>query len=73
MIIKRILLSIALHIIKFNNFNILLVQDKGSSVIFCFCCEEHLREGCVEITNSLNLNHLTLNPKTGQNNERSFV
>ena len=71
--IRRLLLNIALHIVKFNGFNILMIQDKDSSVIFSFCCEEHLRRGCAEILNCANINHLTLNEETGRNNEVGIV
>lgn len=71
--IRRLLLNITLQIIRFNGHNVLITQDKNSSVIFCFCCEEHLRVRCNEITNSLNINHLTLNPETGRNDERGTI
>ena len=71
--IKRLLLNIALHIIRYCGYDILFVQDAGSSVVFSFCCEEHLRIGCSEILNSANINHLTLNEETRRNNERGIV
>ena len=71
--IKRLLLNIILHTIRCCDYNILMLADKDKSVIYCFCCEEHLRVGCAEILNCSNINHLTLNEETGRNNERGIV
>lgn len=71
--IRKFLLNIALQILSSLNYQILIMQEEKSSVILCFCCEEHLKAASAQVITSPNINHLTLDPITGVNNERTYL
>lgn len=68
---KTFMLRFALFIIKFN-LSILIRSSDDGLVIFCYCCDKHLKEGCLEVGNSPNPMQLTLD-EDGQNREFNLL
>lgn len=70
MIIQRILMRLALFILKYN-FHILIHYMEKGNVIYCYCCDEHLKESLLEVSQSPNPMQLTLD-ENGRNRELGF-